>query len=78
MRVTRSDSSLGSVLHVFSIFLVPVKQVRHQATCLADIIASSLVPGDRGNEVELHLQSDLLLSGPFSIKRVRSPFRLNN
>ena len=60
------------------IFLVSVKQVRHQATCLADIIASSLVPRDRGNEVELHLQSDLLLSRPFSIKRMRSPFRLYN
>ena len=40
-----------AVYYMYFHFLVPVKQVRHQATCLADIIASSLLPRDRGNEV---------------------------
>ena len=54
-----------AVYYMYFHFLVPVKQDRHQATCLGDIIASSLVPRDRGNEVELHLQSDLLLTDAF-------------
>ena len=48
-----------AVYYMYFIFLVPVKQVRHWAACLADIIASNLVPRDSGNKVELHLQSDL-------------------